>query len=173
MARLGHLGYLIADLRRPASAATPALHLHGGGATSARTWCLRRYQTVTTNISWPSFMRPPWMAVRKDPGGPPDKQRSLAASSPFLVPSCCNPSSPFLLSRNSIGRPFDAAFHPHSSAYRSWSLPDRSRTEVPLAPCREHSAAGRPFRLRSAWPAPAASAASVTSPDCMRNPSPT
>ena len=70
------------------------------------------------------------------------------------------PKQPILMSRNSAARSFAAASHPHSSAYRSWRLLHRSCTEAPLAPYRGQSAAGRPFRLRSAWPVPAATAAS-------------
>ena len=120
------------------SAATPVLHLHGGGATSAGTWCPRRGDTNTTSRSLPSNMRPPGMAVRKAPVGPPDELRSLTAphcpwvvlrakldsmsawqvSSPFLLTSCCARRSPFLLSRNSVGRSFAASSHLHSSGYR-------------------------------------------------------
>ena len=108
-------------------------------ATSAGTWCPRRCHTETTNMSLPSVKRPPGMAVRKAPAGLSDKLWSLAASrcpwgvsrsevdsmsawhasSPFLLTSCCAPSSPFLLSRNSVGRYFAAASHLHCSAYRA------------------------------------------------------
>ena len=46
------------------------------------------------------------------------------------------------------------------------------RTETPLAPCRGQTTVERPFRLRSAWPAPAANAASESLSDGMCNPSP-
>ena len=42
----------------------------------------------------------------------------------------------------------------------------------PLQRARGQSAAGRPFKLRYAWPAPATNAASETSLDCMCNPRP-
>ena len=123
-------------------------------------------------MSLPSVMRPPGMAVGKAPARPPDSLRSLAASrvwlrskldsmsawhasSPFLVTSCCAPSSLFRLSKNSVGRSFAAAPHLHCSAYRSWRLLYRTRSEAQLAPCRGQSAVGCPFRcalLGQRWP---------------------
>ena len=55
--------------------------MQGGGATSAGTWCPRRCHTETTNMSLPSVTRPPGMAVRKAPAGPPDRCRAVALSS--------------------------------------------------------------------------------------------
>ena len=81
-------------------------------------------------------------------------------SSPALVTSCCAQSSPRLLRRilrsNFAGRSFAAGSRPQSasSAYRSWRLLHRCCTKATLAPCKGQSAAGLPFRLRSAWPGP-------------------
>ena len=128
----------------------------GGKGTSAGTWCPRRSRTDTTNMSLPSVMRPPGMAVRKAPAGPPDEPRSLVGSrcplvmlmsmlhnmsawhapSTFLVTSCCGPSNPFLLSTNSVYRSFAVASHLHCSVSRLWRLLHRCHTEAPLAPCR-------------------------------------
>ena len=57
-------------------------------------------------------------------------------------------------SRNPGGSSVAAAFHPHSSVYRSWRLLHRSRSEAPLALCGGQCAAGRTFRLRSSCPVP-------------------
>ena len=107
------------------------------------------------------------MAVWETPAGPPDELRSLAASrcpwvvlrskldsmlawhssSPFLVTSRCTPSSPFLLSRNSVGGSFAAASHLHSSAYRSWRLLLRFQTEAPLAPVQRAKCSWAPLQV--------------------------
>ena len=46
----------------------------------------------------------PWVVLRSKL----DSKSAWNASSPFLLTSCCAPSSPFLLSRNSVGSPFAA-----------------------------------------------------------------
>lgn len=81
MAHLGHRCYLLADERKTCfgsncCAVCAWMHMAEG---DTNLWCPRRYRPAPTNMSFPCAIRPPWMAVRKAPAGPPEELRSTAA----------------------------------------------------------------------------------------------
>ena len=184
MAHLAHLGYLLADHRMICSGSNSSTAFEW--RASAGACCPRLYQTDTTNMPMPSVTRPPGMAVREAPTGPPAEMRSLAASYCLWVVlrskpdsmSAWHASSPLprhnLRARQHIPAVQDLRWQVHcrcvsfpycgdgSSAYRSLRLLCRSRTAAPLATCGGQGVAGRPFRSRSAWPATATTTAPRT-----------